>query len=405
MKEIFVDVLVVGAGIAGTVAALKIAKDGRSVLVIEKLNKIGSHNNEKIDITENLELDDIFYELDLPHIGKFNKSVWHSPSCTFTLHSNVHDYYILRGPGKKSFESIVSLKASRLGAKFWTDAEIVDIYGKNGFFSKVKVRKGSNHVLVNTRFIIGAVGINFKIFEKFGFLFLESKGVDLVGYGGVFTDINIPSGETHIFFDSILAPGGYFYLGRTNNNFCVASIVIDKAKQSNKSLKYFFERFKEENYELKSILNGSKIQNTFVGIGKAGIIKKRVIGNVALVGDAGLVMDPIFGYGVRQAIISGYLSASIIADNIDNPHCLEIYEHELKYRLLKNERESHFLRSIMNKMDNKTFDSLFRVLIDINKLHKIDSLLSDKVKLVVVFLKVFLKRPIDVIRLVAMAIF
>ena len=43
------DVLVIGAGAAGSVAALNLALKGHSVLVVEKLSRLGGHNQAKID--------------------------------------------------------------------------------------------------------------------------------------------------------------------------------------------------------------------------------------------------------------------------------------------------------------------------------------------------------------------
>ncbi len=405
MKKILVDVLVVGAGVAGTVATLKLAREGKSVIVIEKLKKVGSHNHEKIDITESSDLDSIFSELELPHIGRFNKSIWHSPSHSFALHSKVHDYYIMRGSGSNSFEYIVSQSAKKQGAIFWTDSNIESIKSENGHFSEVVVRKGSNRMLVVPRFIIGADGLNSDTLVKFGFTSFEKKGVELVGYGGVCSNLNIQPGETHVFFDSEFAPGGYFYLGMANNKIGVASVVIDKAKQSGKPLSHFFRNFINNSNKLGNIMKGVKMHNIFVGSGKANILKKRVNGNFALIGDAGRVMDPIFGYGVRQAIISGYLSADCIVNNFSNQSCLQIYERKLREGILRNEFESHYLRSILNKINNSTLDSLIQILVEIDKKQDLDSIFSDGKNFTLSLLSVFLKKPLEVISLLMRVIF
>jgi flavin-dependent dehydrogenase len=405
MKKIFADVLVVGAGVAGTVAALKLAKEGKSVVIIEKLKKVGSHNHEKIDITESSDLDSIFSELELPHIGRFNRSIWHSPSHSFVLHSKVHDYYIMRGSGNNSFESIVSKRAKKHGALFWTNSYIETVNSRNGCFSEVMIRKGANLVAVIPKFIIGADGLNSDTLVKFGFANLETKGIELAGYGGVCSNLNIQPGETHVFFNSEFAPGGYFYLGMTKNKIGVASVVIDKAKQSGKPLGHFFRNFINNSEKLGNAMKGVKMHNIFVGSGKANILKKRVNGNFALIGDAGRVMDPIFGYGVRQAIISGYLSAECIVNNFSNQQCLQIYERKLREGVLRNEFESHYLRSILNKIDNPSLDSLIQILIEIDKKQDLDSVFSDGKKFTLSLLAVFIKKPREVISLLVKVIF
>ena len=49
MQRYECDVLVVGAGPAGSVVALYCAKHGLNTALIERTNKIGSHTNTRID--------------------------------------------------------------------------------------------------------------------------------------------------------------------------------------------------------------------------------------------------------------------------------------------------------------------------------------------------------------------
>ena len=59
------DVLVVGAGPAGSVAALYCSKQGLNTVLIERNNKIGAYTNTKIDSSPDFELTEVINEIGL----------------------------------------------------------------------------------------------------------------------------------------------------------------------------------------------------------------------------------------------------------------------------------------------------------------------------------------------------
>ena len=59
------DVLVVGAGPAGSVAALYSSKQGLNTILIERNNRVGAHTNTKIDSSPDFELTEIINEIGL----------------------------------------------------------------------------------------------------------------------------------------------------------------------------------------------------------------------------------------------------------------------------------------------------------------------------------------------------
>ena len=378
MKKLETDVLIVGAGISGTVAALNCAKAGKSVIVVEKLQKIGGQNNKKIDITENLGLDEIFDELHLPHLGRFNKSVWYSPSCKFEFLSKVYDYYILRGSSPKSFDVQVAKMAKENGAIFFTDSVIVGSEKVSETECAVKIKKRDEIISISAKFIIGADGLTSQSLSIFGFDKFDVKGPNLIGYGGICHNINLNSGETHVLFDANLAPGGYFYIGKTESGIGLASVVVNSKMQNGKSMKKIYENFCEKNAHVKEMMKDHTLENIFVGSGKLNLLKKRVIGNVALVGDAGRTMDPIFGYGVRQAIISGYVASKYVINSLDiGNNLLHNYELDLQNGLLKDENYGRLIRKVIDRANNAELNHIFETISYLHNTHGIDQLMED----------------------------
>lgn len=84
------DVLVVGAGPAGSVAALYSSKHGLNTVLIERNNKIGAHTDTRIDSSPDFGLTEIINEIGLKTENLVYNSKWHSPSGrSFILHSKI----------------------------------------------------------------------------------------------------------------------------------------------------------------------------------------------------------------------------------------------------------------------------------------------------------------------------
>ena len=99
------DVLVVGAGASGSIAALSLAKKGFDVVIAEKCSKVGLHTKDKIDITEETGLKEISKELKLPVKERTNKTKWFSLNHSFLLESKIYDLYLLKINHDSSFRT------------------------------------------------------------------------------------------------------------------------------------------------------------------------------------------------------------------------------------------------------------------------------------------------------------
>ena len=65
MQETTCDVLVVGAGPSGSIAALYCSKQGLNTILIEKEGHIGAHTTTRVDSSPDLRLTEIINELGL----------------------------------------------------------------------------------------------------------------------------------------------------------------------------------------------------------------------------------------------------------------------------------------------------------------------------------------------------
>lgn len=353
------DVLVVGAGASGSVATLYLSKKGFDVTVIEKQPEIGGHSKEKIDITEDFGLSPIIKELKLPVKDKTNKTRWFSHNNSFKHESKIYDLYLKRGPSLDSFEVGAMNSSIDKGANILLETEPKKINFKNNIIDSVRITKET----IKPKIVIGADGFESSILKKLQIK--EKRIATIAGYGIMGENFNLPEAETHIFFNSKNAPGGYFFVAKTRDDEGVACMVVDKS-MTNEPLKKYYEHFISENKNLSEILKNPNVKNEFTGMCYAGFLEKRTLRNVILVGDAARTLDPFLGYGMRNSITSGYVAGEIVAKALekDNIKIIGEYEKELISKISDISRGAT-MRKIFRKLDNDEIDYIVKTLGDL----------------------------------------
>lgn len=387
------NVAIIGCGIAGEICALKLLKEGFTVNIIDKSTVIGEQNETKIDITEDAGLENIFNELNIKNLTKSNKSRWFSPNNSFSFESKISDIFVKRGSEKDSLDTILSGKIKSFNCDICTNAKFEDFNIRNGTINSMKIREKNQIKEIKAKFFVGADGSPSLTTKKLQLDNSIKTGHEIIGYGLMSYDLKIPKKETHIFFDSEMVPGGYFFIGKMDNGLGVASIVSTK-HHVQKPLKEYFNIFVKNNKIISDILSDFESLNYFYGSCNTGILENHTYSNFCAVGDAAYVMSPIFGYGVRPAIISGFLAAKEIINNFEQEkNDLTHYEFSLKKHLLFNEKQTHFFREVFDKLDNNDFNFLVESVSYLhNKVH-LDEILDNPQKCLSLLPNIFLRKP------------
>jgi len=381
------DVLVVGAGCSGSVCSLKLAREGFEVIVVEKENRIGGHTDPKIDITEDSDISDLIKEFELPVLNKTNRSKWFSRNYEFLWESKVSDLYFKRGHAEDSLDVVVMKKAVKSGAKLLLNTQVEKINFKGNLAESVETSINGEKDIIKPKIIIGADGFKSNTAKLAG-LEVDKETASLVGYGILGTGIEMLDSITYVLFDREYAPGGYFYIGKTHEDEGIACVVLEESMMTD-SPKEYYEKFTQKNKTLKKILAKGDIKNEFQGKTKAGLMKKHSRGNILLVGDAAGTLDPLFGYGIRNALLSAKTAVELIIEqyNGTNPRTLGGYDTKLNTKI--NTKKSYKHRKIFNKLNNTDIDDIVRIIsrlqnnginldeIENNKIRLFKTMLSD----------------------------
>ncbi len=362
------DVLVVGAGPAGSVAAFVCAKYGLDTILIEKNSDIGGHTSTKLDASSDEELSRIIDELMLKTENKVYTSRWYPPSGNyFLLRSGSPEYFFKRGPDDDSFEVSTTDQVEESGCRIHLGTNIEKIKRVGGRIDSLLLKKGGEKIRIKPKILVAADGGN-SMFHRF--VHKRWGNRKKVGYGcsgRYFSDIE----SSDIYFDAELMRGGYFYLITGGSGISSACIVLDSFNMK-KSARYYFDKFLKKNKEVAKKIKSPA--NYFGGEGRIFELDKCVNKNLIFVGDAAGLLDPFFGYGMASAIVSGYYAGNYIKIALEeNLALLEGYNSKIRGKFDK--RLSYLYQKLFESLKNDDLELIAEFLNELDKRVEIDTIL------------------------------
>ncbi|MFQ5975107.1 MAG: NAD(P)/FAD-dependent oxidoreductase [Candidatus Hydrothermarchaeales archaeon] len=359
------DVLVVGSGISGSVAALSCLHHGSDkVLILEKASKVGGFTSQKIDFAEKTGLEDIIRKLKLPTRYLSYKSNWYSPSnARFRLNSKTADCWVKRGPSDDSFEVSAINSAVKKGAKLLLNSRVSECK-KSSLTAKIDGKTEE----IKAKVVIDAEGLNsnlantLKIYENLGNSFTK-----IVGYGVGGYNFDMEEGVPEIFFSTKHASGSYVLLCKDPLDG-VGYLIQGFREDKTVDIKQHFQNLVEKNDVIKAVLkNAEIIQNIHGTLYITDSLPVRFrSNNVLFVGDSARLMDPFLHYGVKPAIISGYLAGKV-ASNIYKGCDLDEYDKMIKEVIFPELKTQHKNRKVFNKLSDNDLNTLFEFLIELRE--------------------------------------
>lgn len=306
------DVIVVGAGLAGSTAARYAASQGLDVLVLERREEIGkpvqcgeflASREEVIDIFPHArgrdELDSVPSEVVQRHIEVFkiftpSGKEYRVPFTGFTVNRDALDKHL------------ASL-AEKAGARIETGVLVQGLSGK-----EVRTDKGR----YKARVIIGADGPTSIIARSANLQ--PPKDLSPALTCQVDGDFG-PAVEMHF---GRLAPGGYAWV-IPKNKCANVGLGIWKRVGSNKVRGLFNDFISRRGFSPHSIAGGL--------VPVSGPVARTVSGNVVIVGDAAGHVMATNGGGVNVALICGRIAGECVANYLLSNEPLQRYEERWRH--------------------------------------------------------------------------
>ena len=335
------DVVIVGAGPAGSTAANFLSKKGIKTLLIDK-NTFPRDKPCGGGITNNA-LKKYKYIKEHGLINSYSYSgIFYSSSLKYKVEIQKNEPIIGMISRKKFDHGLVNI-AIDSGANFLHGKKVIDI----------KILKDNakiildNGLTIDSQIVIGADGVWSTITKKmglgqhnkiFGVSIFEEYPTSTKTIDKYFTDKRIVHGHIRILG---LAGYGWVFPKKECINIGVVDYISSKSKlDDKKNLKNIYRKYIQILKESKIIPNDIKINKLRGAVLPYCPIKKTFTDRVIICGDAAGLINPLTGEGIDYAMYSGEIAADVISKSLENGNVssqfLSKYEKKWKSDFGKN---------------------------------------------------------------------
>jgi digeranylgeranylglycerophospholipid reductase len=344
----YYDVIVVGAGPAGSYIAHELASSGHDVAVFEEKSAPGLN----VCCTGIISTE-CFQSLDLGIDGILtgvNSAKFFSPSgsCLRLQTENVQAYVVNR----YLLDKAIASKAQSQGARYFFSCPVIDIIPGKDNLRAVTLHSGASETF-SARAVVLANGFKPKLPQKLG---LGTIKKFLVGAQAEIEAKNVD--ELEVYFSQEIAPGAFAWL---------VPIAPDKAYVgllATSRARLHLQKF------LSNLFNQGRVTSREVQIEQKAIplgnLDRSYGDRVLVIGDAAGQVKPTTGGGIYfghlgAKIAAGVLDEALNSDNLTASH-LSHYQKQCKVKMGKELSRGYRARWAYTKLSDRQIEGIFNAL-------------------------------------------
>ena len=312
------DIVVVGAGPAGSMAARFAVEKGLRVLVLEKDRDVGypvrcGEAVSKAGIEEFITPDKKFIA------STIDKFCMVSPNRTEVVIPLEQIGYVLE---RRIFDYELAKQAAKYGAEILTRAYVNGLLFENGKVSGIKFEYQGKQEEIKSKIVIAADGVESRVGRWAGikthvdFKDMESC-VQITA-----SNINVNESMCYFYFGKDVSPEGYLWIFPKGKSTANIGLGISGSIGKKKSAQSFLNDFMNKNYPSRSILT-----QVAGGVPSVITLDKISAPGIILVGDAARQVNPLSGGGIVSGMIGGKIGGITAADAV----ILNDLDHLLTY--------------------------------------------------------------------------
>jgi digeranylgeranylglycerophospholipid reductase len=346
------DVIVIGAGPAGTACAKKLAENGFSVKVYDKRAEIGAPKRCGEGLSEASQ--NFVGKIPDRCIARRIKGArLYAPDGRYLDAILTEGGFVLE---RKVFDKWLAEEAVKAGAQVQADTFISALVKDgNGYFTGVKGEFMGNEFEEKAKVVVCATGAESPLRHQALGVFSKVNLVDsCIQYE--MTNVDMEPDLIHLYLGNTLAPRGYVWVFPKGEHRANVGVGIIPQEQKPG---FYLSKFLEVHPEISK---GSILEVNGGCVPVGGMVKDMVANGFVLCGEGANHVNPIHGGGIKEAVVSGQMAADVIGE------CLKKADVSKKALSKYNEvwwdeRGNHLkrvekLREVLEKLSDQDLNDL-----------------------------------------------
>ncbi|NLT38479.1 MAG: NAD(P)/FAD-dependent oxidoreductase [Methanomassiliicoccus sp.] len=314
MKRVEHDVVVVGAGPAGSMTAKWAALGGADVLMIEKRQEIGSPVRCGEGISKQW-LEEVGITVDPKWVAREVRGAKIvSPSGhTFLVDEKNAGNEVGWVVDRVFFDKALARDAARAGADILLKTSATSLIKEDGKIVGVRAQSYGEPVEIRAKCVVGADGYESQIGRWAGIdTSLTTADIDTC-YQYRLTNIDYDPDYCEFTLGSA-APGGYVWVFPKDEDTANVGIGVQLSKvKSPGDPKMYLDRFIAKNPGLKK---GKPLEAVAGAVSICAPLDSVCVDNLMLVGDSARMIDPITGGGISISCVAGKFAGKVLAKGV-----------------------------------------------------------------------------------------
>ncbi|MGD8781684.1 MAG: NAD(P)/FAD-dependent oxidoreductase [Ignavibacteria bacterium] len=372
------DIIVIGAGPSGSMAARYASEQGVSVLMLEKDRDVGYPVRCGEAITKRNLVQ--FIAPDHKWIAaEISKFVVYAPDGT----EIVFDFGEVKGYmlERRIFDYELAKTASDAGTEILTRAYVYDLIIREGKVCGVRVEYRGEKIEIRSKIVIGADGVESRVGRWAGL----KTHIDFRDMESCFqvTASNVSAAQDSLCFylGGNYAPGGYFWVFPKGRNISNVGLGLSGGYSKKRSpISYLSEH-------LNNFYPDASILTQVAGGVPCSVTLEEITGNgIMLAGDAARQVNPLTGGGIGSGMIGGSIAGRIAGEAIKRNDLSHIHSYKKEWHKRRGK-----LHLILDKIKEEFFeisDEEFNIIF-----HKMTKLPPEKRTLNKLFMTALAKKP------------
>ena len=327
MEELDFDIVIVGAGPAGSSAAHEAARNGSSVALLEK---------ESV-VAETVRTSGVTWVKDAQSFGipedcynPIKNYSFCSPSNTVTISDDVAKAAVL--DVRKTYRHLAK-QAQESGAKLFVDTNVTDVItDEQKKPIGVIAKSADKEIKFNAKVVIDCSGFQSVVGKMLGLITQWER----FGAGAEYEvrAENVDDKTWWLMVGQKYSPAGYAWIFPVGGDIVRIGVGIGKPESNVDPTERLNELMENKEGPIKDLGEITKIEFHYGLIPNDGLSRKTVYDNLILVGDSAGQANPLVLEGIRYAIRFGRVAGKVASDAIKNDdtseNALKPYETDWK---------------------------------------------------------------------------